>query len=768
MARAIRFRKTGGPEVLELETVEVGDPGPGQARVRHSYVAVNFIDIYFRTGRYPLPLPNGLGSDAVGIVEAVGEGVADIRVGDRVGYLLGPQGAYSDVRVMPAEVLIPLPGGISDRTAATLMMKGLTAQYLFRQVYPLKGGETILYHAAAGGVGLVACQWARAIGVTMIGTVSTDEKAAIAKAHGCAHAIVTSREDIAKRVRELTDGKGVPVVYDSVGKDTLMASLDSLQVRGTLVSNGTSSGPVVIDTTLLAAKGSIWLTRPAMVHYATPRSHMLAMASELFDHVLAGRITGEPKQTFELANAAEAHRALEVAQNNRRHRSGALREPSMDMQRLAVRPDDDRYLCGRGAAWFALVMTLALMVFDYVDRQVIVSLFPFLKAEWDLSDKQLGALVSIISITVAIGALPVALVADRASRVKSIVVMAAIWSLATISCMWTRSYPQLLAARGIVGLGETGYGSVGAALIASHFPSRMRGALLACFFAAAAVGSVLGVLLGGVIAAKWGWQAAFGIVGVPGLVLALLFIKVRDYRTVELAPALDAKRRSFGAAARHIVKTLARSRTILWVCIGGAAELIVVSALWSWLPSFLNRVHGLAPADAAIKAALVVLAGAAGSVVWGALVDRAGVGKPRRKLAVMAMLCLATMVVLLAAFGLSLTPRAQFALIAFGGFMATCTVGPVSAIVIDVVHPGLRATGSSVLALFQNLFGLAAGPFLAGALSDAWGLVPALTMTPLFAIVAAGAFLLAARSYEGDKARSMEPPAIRSVAGALA
>ncbi len=311
MARAIRFHEIGGPEVLKLETIGVGEPGPGQARVRHTYVAVNFIDIYFRTGRYPLPLPSGIGSDAVGVVEAVGAGVTDIRVGDRVGYLLGPQGAYADVRVMPADVLIPLPEGITDRTAATLMMKGLTAQYLFRQVYPLKGGETILYHAAAGGVGLVACQWARALGVTMIGTVSTDEKAEIAKAHGCTHTIVTAREDIAKRVRELTGGKGVPVVYDSVGKDTLMASLDSLQVRGTLVSNGTSSGPVVIDTTLLAAKGSIWLTRPAMIHYATPRAHMLAMARELFEHVLAGRITGAPKQTFALADAAEAHRALE-------------------------------------------------------------------------------------------------------------------------------------------------------------------------------------------------------------------------------------------------------------------------------------------------------------------------------------------------------------------------------------------------------------------------------------------------------------------------
>ena len=311
MAKAIRFHETGGPEVLRLEQVEVGEPGPGQARVRHSLIAVNFIDVYVRTGRYPLPLPNGIGSDAVGVVEAVGPDVADIKVGDRVGYLLGPQGAYSEARVMPADVLIPLPDGVSDRTAATLIMKGMTAQYLFRQVYPLKGGETILYHAAAGGVGLIACQWARAIGVTMIGVVSSDEKAAIAKANGCTHTLVSGRDDIAKRVREITGGKGVPVVYDSVGKDTLMASLDSLQVRGTLVSNGSSSGPVVVDSQLLAVKGSLWMTRPAMIHYATPRSHMLSMAKELFDLVLAGKIVSEPKQSFALADAAEAHRALE-------------------------------------------------------------------------------------------------------------------------------------------------------------------------------------------------------------------------------------------------------------------------------------------------------------------------------------------------------------------------------------------------------------------------------------------------------------------------
>jgi len=311
MPHAIRFHETGQPEVLKLESVEVGDPGPGQARVRHSYIAVNFIDVYFRTGRYPLPLPNGLGSDAVGVVEAVGPGVTEVRVGDRVGYLLGPQGAYSDARLMPANVLIRLPDGISDRTASTLMMKGMTVQYLFRQVYPLNGGETILYHAAAGGVGLIACQWARALGVTMIGTVSSDEKAETARAHGCTHTIVTSRENIAQRVRELTDGKGVPVAYDSVGKDTVQASIDSLQVRGTLVSNGTTSGPVVIDTMTLATKGSLWVTRPAMVHYATPRSHMLAMADELFALVLAGKITGEPQRVLALAEAAEAHRALE-------------------------------------------------------------------------------------------------------------------------------------------------------------------------------------------------------------------------------------------------------------------------------------------------------------------------------------------------------------------------------------------------------------------------------------------------------------------------
>jgi len=431
----------------------------------------------------------------------------------------------------------------------------------------------------------------------------------------------------------------------------------------------------------------------------------------------------------------------------------------------AHRRGADDYLFSRGTAWFALLMTLGLMVFDYVDRQVIVSLFPYLKAAWGVSDKELGALVSVVSVTVALGSVPIALFADRASRVKSIVLMAVIWSLATILCMFTGNFSQLLAARSIVGLGEAGYGSVGGALIATHFPARMRGAVMAGFLATVSVGSVLGVMLGGLIASQWGWQAAFGVVGFPGLVLALLYLTVRDYRTVELTPALDKATYSMSDAAGHIVKILVRSRTILWVCIGGAAQLIVVSAVWSWLPSFLNRAYGLAPAEAGVKAALVVLAGGIGSVVCGAVVDRAGASRPRAKFTALALLCIATLVILMLAFeprllGLSLSPGLQFALIVLGGFIMTCTVGPTAAIVIDVVHPGVRATGCSVLALFQNLFGLALGPFIAGLFSDVWGLESALAIIPLFSVIAATSFVIAARSYESEKQRANEssPP----------
>jgi MFS family permease len=413
----------------------------------------------------------------------------------------------------------------------------------------------------------------------------------------------------------------------------------------------------------------------------------------------------------------------------------------------------DDYLIGKRQAWFAFAMTFVLMLFDYIDRQVIVSLFPHIKAEWQLSDKQLGALVSIISIVVAVGGVPVALLADRVSRVKSIVVMATTWSLATISCMFTTSYAQLLAARAVVGVGETGYGSVGAAVISTLFPKRLRGALLGAFFAAASLGSVLGVVLGGVIAEKWGWKAAFGVVGVPGLVFALLYLFVRDYKTVSLTPQLDRVTQTMGGTFKHIFATLARTRTLLWVCIGGALQLIVVSAIWSWLPSYLNRFHGLAPDAAAKQAALVVLIGAVGSVVWGYVADRLSLKNARNKLLTLALLCPVTLVVFVAAFGGTVPGDAQFKLILLGGLFMTCTVGVVSGVVIDVIHPGVRSTGSAVLALFQNLFGLAVGPFLVGVLSDVWGLQQALAAVPAFSVLAAGSFLLAARSYESDAAR---------------
>jgi MFS family permease len=285
---------------------------------------------------------------------------------------------------------------------------------------------------------------------------------------------------------------------------------------------------------------------------------------------------------------------------------------------------------------------------------------------------------------------------------------------------------------------------------------------MGCFFACASVGSVLGVMLGGAIAARWGWQAAFGVVGLPGLILALLYLKVRDYRTVELTPRLDAATRNTGTAARAVMRALFRSRALLWVCLGSSMQLIVVSAVWSWLPSFLNRVHGLPADQAGVKAALIVLCGALGSVVWGAVVDRAGARRAQGKFVAMATLCLASLLVFAVAFGhehlgLGLSPQLQYALIALGGFLMTCTVGPAAAIVFDIIHPGVRATGASVFALCQNLFGMAAGPFITGVLSDRWGLEAALTAMPLFAVLAAWAFMTAARSYEADARRAGEP-----------
>lgn len=312
MAQAIRIHATGGPDVLTLEDVEVGAPGPNEVLLRQTAIGVNYIDTYHRSGLYALPMPAGIGQEAAGVVEAVGSGVTDLATGDRVAYCGGTPGAYATHRVMPADKLVRVPDGVDDVTAATLMLKGLTVQYLLRQTFPLKGGETILFHAAAGGVGLIACQWARALGVTMIGTVGSDAKAELAKANGCAHAIVYTREDFVARVKELTGGKGVPVVYDSIGKDTFAKSLDCLQPRGLFVSFGSSSGPIdAFNIGLLAQKGSLYATRPTLFSYAATRASLVAMADELFAMVKAGKIKSEARQRFPLRDAAVAHRALE-------------------------------------------------------------------------------------------------------------------------------------------------------------------------------------------------------------------------------------------------------------------------------------------------------------------------------------------------------------------------------------------------------------------------------------------------------------------------
>jgi NADPH2:quinone reductase len=312
MAKGIRFHETGGPEVLQWETLEVGAPGPGEVRISHAAVGLNFADTYFRSGLYPAVLPAGMGVEAAGLVEAVGPGVSEFAVGDRVTYTGSPLGAYSTSRVMPAEHLIKLPAAIPFDTAAAMTMRGLTSSYLLRRIADVKEGDTVLLHAAAGGVGLIFTQWARLLGVKVIGTVSTDEKAEIAKAHGCEHVIVYRRESVSERVREITDGKGVPVVYDSIGRTTYQSSIDSLARRGLLVCFGTASGQVPpINAMELAVKGSLYVTRPALADYIADPAERAALAGELFDHVGAGRIRIEINQRYALEDAVQAHRDLE-------------------------------------------------------------------------------------------------------------------------------------------------------------------------------------------------------------------------------------------------------------------------------------------------------------------------------------------------------------------------------------------------------------------------------------------------------------------------
>lgn len=313
MSHAIRFHGVGGPEVLRWEAVDVAAPAPGEAQVRHHAVGLNYIDTYHRSGLYPVPLPSGIGLEGAGVVEAVGEGVTDVAPGDRVAYAGGPLGAYAEVRNLPADRLVRLPEPLSFEQGAAMMLQGLTAQYLLRRTYRVQPGDTILIHAAAGGVGLIVCQWARALGATVIGTVGSEQKAALAQAHGCDHPILYTRENFAERVREITAGKGVKVVYDSIGKDTFMDSLNCLSPLGMMVLFGAASGPVpAFDLGILAQKGSLFVTRPTLFTYTAARSDLLTMADELFSVVQAGQVKIEVNQRFALKDAETAHRELEA------------------------------------------------------------------------------------------------------------------------------------------------------------------------------------------------------------------------------------------------------------------------------------------------------------------------------------------------------------------------------------------------------------------------------------------------------------------------
>ncbi|SPC20021.1 quinone oxidoreductase family protein [Cupriavidus taiwanensis] len=315
MANVVRMYQTGGPEVLRYEHMEVGEPGPGQVRIRHVAVGLNYADTYFRNGTYPVPLPSGMGVEAAGVVVSVGAGVTNVAPGDRVTYtgFVNTLGAYSTERLVPAAPLIRLPDSIAFETAAAMTMRGLTSAYLMRRIHPFQAGDTILLHAAAGGVGLIVSQWAKLLGLTVIGTVSTEAKAELARAHGCDHIIYYTREDVAKRVRELTDGVGVSVVFDSVGKTTFMGSLDSLRRRGTMVCVGTASGAVPpFDPALLAMKGSLFLTRPALADYIADPAEKQALADEVFGHVAAGRIHIGINQRYALEDAVQAHQDLEA------------------------------------------------------------------------------------------------------------------------------------------------------------------------------------------------------------------------------------------------------------------------------------------------------------------------------------------------------------------------------------------------------------------------------------------------------------------------
>ena len=409
----------------------------------------------------------------------------------------------------------------------------------------------------------------------------------------------------------------------------------------------------------------------------------------------------------------------------------------------------------RAASWLTFGLVFLLMMVDYIDRQIIVSMFPHLKEEFSLSDTQLGALVSVVALAVGVGVFPIAMLVDRWSRTKGILIMGSLWSLATMACGWATNYTQLFASRMVVGIGEAGYGPAGSALLSSKFPTAMRGFILGAFQSAAGIGSIVGVVLGGFITAQWGWRAAFGIVGIPGLVLALLFWFVPDYKTISVQEDGAAKSDGIKVLFLAVFRELRSTRTALFMSLGGAMQLAVISTMTTWLPSFFNRVHGVSTQQAGAMTGIAILAFSIGAAVWGKVVDRAGTTTPTNKMLVLAGLCVATTITFAVAFGAMPVGKAQIGLIVLGGFLMSCTLGTVLSITLDVIQPAFRATAAAFTTLVGNL-GIAGGPFLLGILSDQFGLQTALTWVPVLSLAAAYLILVASRTYAADSARAAE------------
>lgn len=412
------------------------------------------------------------------------------------------------------------------------------------------------------------------------------------------------------------------------------------------------------------------------------------------------------------------------------------------------------YAVPRKTAWGTFALIYLLMLMDYVDRQIIVSMFPQLKTEFGLSDTQLGALVSIVALTVGLGAFPVAMLIDRWSRTRAIVVMGSLWSLATTACGLAQNYAHMFISRALIGVGEAGYGPAGGALLSTFFPSRMRAFILGAFQSAAGIGSIVGIVLGGYIAAHWGWRAAFGVVGVPGLILALMFFFVPDYKTVSLrAEAGAAAKPSWRSVLAAMVGELRGSPTAVLVALGGAMQLAVMATMITWLPSYFNRALQMSTERAAATTAVVILAMSVGAAIWGAVIDRLGRKMPKRKLQGLAVLCVATTATFVFAFGAMPAGEAQIKFIVLGGLLMSATLGTVLAVAADVIHPSFRATAIAFVTLVGNL-GMAGGPFMVGVLSDTYGLQQALTLLPLSSLGAAALCVWASRSYDTDARRA--------------